>query len=163
MAHSIRRLTDADLEAVVDLSLRAWAPVFDSMRAALGEAVWRRLYPDWRSMQARGVEQVCRSATEAWVADDGGRPVGFVAAVHHDESHDEPCSGEIEMIAVDPDHQRRGIADQLIAHAVDGMRRAGLRLAVVATGGDPGHAPARAAYEKAGFTGLPLVRYYRAL
>ena len=163
MAHSIRRLTDADLEAVVDLSLRAWAPVFDSMRAALGEAVWRRLYPDWRSMQARGVEQVCRSATHASVADDGGRPVGFVAAVHHDESHDEPCSGEIEMIAVDPDHQRRGIADQLIAHAVDGMRRAGLRLAVVATGGDPGHAPARAAYEKAGFTGLPLVRYYRAL
>jgi ribosomal protein S18 acetylase RimI-like enzyme len=24
------------------------------------------------------------------------------------------------MIAVDPDHQRRGIADQLVAHAVDG-------------------------------------------
>jgi GNAT superfamily N-acetyltransferase len=114
-------------------------------------------------MQARAVEQVCRAATEAWVADVEGRPVGFVAVVHHDEAHDEPCSGEIEMIAVDPDHQRRGIADQLMARAVDGMRRAGLRLAVVATGGDPGHAPARAAYEKAGFTGLPLVRYYQAL
>jgi hypothetical protein len=38
-----------------------------------------------------------------------------------------------------------------------------LRLAVVATGGDPGRAPARAAYENAGFTALPLVRYYQAL
>ena len=159
----IRRLTDTDLDAVIDVSLRAWAPVFDSMRGVLGEAVWRRLYPDWRAMQARGVAQVCRSATEAWVADVEGWAVGFVAVVHHDETHDEPCSGEIEMIAVDPDHQRRGVADRLIAHAVDGMRRAGLRLAVVATGGDPGHAPARAAYEKAGFTGLPLVRYYQAL
>jgi ribosomal protein S18 acetylase RimI-like enzyme len=159
----IRRLTDADLDDVVALSLRAWAPVFESMRGALGEAVYRQLYPDWRATQARGVEQVCRSATEAWVADVAGRAVGFVAVVHHDETHDEPCSGEIEMVAVNPDHQRRGVADQLIAHALDAMRRAGLRLAVVATGGDPGHAPARAAYEKAGFTGLPLVRYYQAL
>ncbi len=159
----IRRLADADLAAVVDVSLRAWTPVFDSLRGALGEAVYSQLYPDWRASQARGVAQVCRSATETWVADDDGRPVGFVAVVHHDETYDEPCSGEIEMIAVDPDHQRRGVGDELIAHAVDGMRRAGLRLAVVATGGDPGHAPARAAYEKSGFTGLPLVRYYQAL
>jgi GNAT superfamily N-acetyltransferase len=159
----IRRLTDADLDDVVALSLRAWAPVFESMRAVLGDTVFGRIYPDWRSVQARGVEQVCRSATETWVADVDGRPVGFAAVVHHDETYDEPCSGEIEMIAVDPDHQRHGIGDRLIAHALDGMRRAGLRLAVVATGGDPGHAPARAAYEKAGFTGLPLVRYYQAL
>jgi GNAT superfamily N-acetyltransferase len=159
----IRRLTEADLDDVVALSLRAWAPVFESLRGALGEAVYRRLYPDWRAMQARSVEQVCRSATETWVADVDGRPVGFAAVVHHDETYDEPCSGEIEMVAVDPDHQRRGIADGLVAHALDTMRKAGLRLAVVATGGDPGHAPARAAYEKAGFTGLPLVRYYQAL
>jgi GNAT superfamily N-acetyltransferase len=138
----IRRLTDADLDEVVSLSLRAWTPVFASMR---------------------GVEQVCRSASETWVADVEGRPVGFVAVVHHDETYDEPCSGEIELVAVDPAHQRQGVADQLIAHALDGMRRAGLRLAVVATGGDPGHAPARAAYEKAGFTALPLVRYYQPL
>jgi pimeloyl-ACP methyl ester carboxylesterase len=48
-------------------------------------------------------------------------------------------------------------------HAMDQMRAAGCTLAVVATGGDPGHAPARALYEAAGFTGLPLVRYYRGL
>jgi hypothetical protein len=38
-----------------------------------------------------------------------------------------------------------------------------MRLAVVGTGGDSGHAPARRTYEKAGYTGLPLVRYYKHL
>jgi hypothetical protein len=38
-----------------------------------------------------------------------------------------------------------------------------MQLAVVGTGGDEGHAPARRSYEKAGYTGLPLMRYYKAL
>jgi hypothetical protein len=38
-----------------------------------------------------------------------------------------------------------------------------MTLAVVATGGDPGHAPARATYERAGFTGCPQVWYARRL
>jgi len=39
----------------------------------------------------------------------------------------------------------------------------GMKLAVVGTGGDEGHAPARRSYEKAGYTALPLVRYYKDL
>jgi hypothetical protein len=38
-----------------------------------------------------------------------------------------------------------------------------VEMIAVATGGDDGHAPARALYERHGFTGLPLVRYYCAL
>lgn len=41
--------------------------------------------------------------------------------------------------------------------------RLGLPLVEIGTGGDPGHAPARHVYEKAGFTALPIVRYYKAL
>jgi hypothetical protein len=36
-------------------------------------------------------------------------------------------------------------------------------IAVVETGGDPGHAPARAAYETGGFTLLPIARSFRLL
>lgn len=163
MTTAIRPLAESDIDAVVDLSLRAWAPVFDSFRAALGEAIFGHLYPDWSALQASAVERVCRDeAMPTWVADQGGRAVGFVAVVH-DRQEDEPGSSEIEMIAVDPDHQRRGIAADLIAFAVDRMREHGTRLAVIGTGGDPGHAPARAAYEQAGFRPLPLVRYYKLL
>jgi ribosomal protein S18 acetylase RimI-like enzyme len=164
VAVPIRPLAGSDVDDVVALSLRAWEPVFASMRAAMGEAVFRHVYPDWSAMQAAAVAGVLRDgATHSWVADDGGRPVGFVAVVHHDEDHGEPNSSEIEMIAVDPDHQRRGIADDLLAHAVEQARAHGSVLAVIGTGGDPGHAPARAAYEKAGFRPFPQVRYYRML
>jgi hypothetical protein len=43
----IRPLEDRDGEAVVDLSLRAWAPVFASPGRVLGSAVFGRLHPDW--------------------------------------------------------------------------------------------------------------------
>ena len=36
-------------------------------------------------------------------------------------------------------------------------------MALVGTGGDPGHAPARRAYEQAGFTALPIVNYVKKL
>ena len=71
--------------------------------------------------------------------------------------------GVIDIIGVDPDLQRRGIASQLTGHALDHMRRCGMDIAAVGTGGDPGHAPARAAYEVLGFTLLPSARYLKLL
>ncbi|GAB2615538.1 GNAT family N-acetyltransferase [Paractinoplanes abujensis] len=164
MPIEIRPLAASDIPAVVEFSLRAWAPVFASFEAVLGRRIFERIYPDWHRIQAAAVEQTCRELTETtWVAVENGQPLGFVAVVHHRDGAGEPNSAEIEMIAVDPDAQRRGIARTLIAFALAHMRTAGCVLAVVATGGDPGHAPARAAYEEAGFTGLPLVRYYQEL
>ncbi|MBN1093755.1 GNAT family N-acetyltransferase [Blastococcus sp. TML/M2B] len=164
MTPTIRPLAGCDVDAVVDLSLRAWAPVFESMRAVMGEAVFAHLYPDWSAMQAAAVAGVVRDAgTRSWVAEEGDAVTGFVAVVHHDETHGEPNSSEVEMIAVDPAAQRRGTADALLARAVEEMRAHGSVLAVIATGGDPGHAPARAAYEKAGFRPFPQLRYYRML
>ncbi|SNR89870.1 Ribosomal protein S18 acetylase RimI [Geodermatophilus saharensis] len=162
MAPEIRDLRDDDVEAVVTLSLRAWAPVFASFEAVLGAGVYRHLYPDWLASQAAAVERVCRDpATRVRLAVEDGRPVGFVAVLVHDESFDEPDSGEVEMLAVDPAAQRRGIGRALLDDGVEQLRRAGVRIVAIGTGGDPGHAPARRTYEAAGFTALPLVRYYR--
>jgi GNAT superfamily N-acetyltransferase len=159
---TLRTLTEPDVEAVVAFSLDAWAPVFDSVATALGPRAFGLVYPDWRAAQAHAVAEVCRSAgVDVWVADDDGRPVGFVA-VRWTEEGATPV-GEVEMIAVDPRHQRAGVGSLLLDRALAEAGTRGLPLAVIATGGDPGHAPARALYERHGFTGLPLVRYYRAL
>lgn len=157
----IRPLTPDDVEPVVQLSLRAWAPVFDSLRDVLGDEMFDRMHPDgWRSVQKDAVRATCSDdAMTVWVADDGDGPVGFAAVVLHPDERE----GEIHMIAVDPQHQRRGTATRLTDHAVGWIAAQGMQLAVVATGGDPGHAPARASYERAGFTALPLVRYYKLL
>ena len=67
------------------------------------------------------------------------------------------------MIAVDPSHQREGVGQSLTTHAIDWFRGQSITLVYVETGGDPGHAPARAMYEKAGFRLLPVARYFKVL
>jgi hypothetical protein len=38
-----------------------------------------------------------------------------------------------------------------------------MKVAMVETGGDPGHAAARRTYEKAGYVHLPIARYFKNL
>ena len=160
MSATIRPLTPADTAAVVEFSLRAWKPVFDSFRTVLGERLYQALYPDWSTAQAHDVEAVCQDDTaKVWVTEQEGRPVGFVAVRIDADAQ----TGEISMLAVDPLVQRQGIGTALTSFAVQRLRDAGVGLVVVGTGGDPGHAPARRVYEKAGLVGLPLVRYYARL
>lgn len=68
-----------------------------------------------------------------------GTAAGFVALRYHAADK----LGEIYMIAVDPDFQRRGIALDLTDFAVERMKEARMTIAMVETGGDPGHGPAR--------------------
>ncbi|WP_323959386.1 hypothetical protein [Arthrobacter sp. JZ12] len=42
-------------------------------------------------------------------------------------------------------------------------REAGMSMVLVETGDDPGHAPARHAYEEAGFEQWPVARYFKSL
>ena len=162
MTASVRAFVPADVDVVVELSLRAWTPVFESFRAVLGERVFQAIYPDWLQSQASAVTTVCRdAAADVFVAELQGRVVGFVAVVFHEEGA--ATCGEVDMLAVAPNHQNAGLGTALTDFAVEHIRGAGATLAVIGTGGDPGHAPARRTYKKAGFTALPTVRYYRWL
>jgi GNAT superfamily N-acetyltransferase len=67
------------------------------------------------------------------------------------------------MIAVDPNSQNHGLGTTMTNLATDWMRAAGMRVAMIGTGGDPGHAPARRVYEKAGYTAIPVANYFMAL
>jgi ribosomal protein S18 acetylase RimI-like enzyme len=147
-------------EAVVLLSLRAWAPVFESLQGALDHEVYAAFFPDWRVSQQRAVENVCADEqTRVWIAAAAALPVGFVAVRLHQEDQ----MGEIFMVAVDPDAQGHGIGGLLTAFALDRMREAGMVVAMVETGGDPGHAAARRTYEGQGFRLFPVARYFRNL
>lgn len=157
------------LDAVIDLSLRAWAPVFDSIQNAMDAEIYQTFYPNqWRVSQQKAVEAVCAAEdTQTWVArvinpaesSDARATVGFIALKLHSEDH----MGEIYMVAVDPGYQRQGIGTALMEFAFDWMKEAGMSIAMVETGGDPGHAPARQAYEKMGFRLFPVARYFKKL
>lgn len=147
-------------DAVVRLSLRAWAPVFESLQNVMDDEVFRHFHPDWRAGQQKAVEDVCAAEdVHVWVAVVGESVAGFVAV----KLHAADAMGEVYMLAVDPDFQRRGVGSALMTFALEWMRAAGMAVAMVETGGDPGHAPARRVYEQLGFGLLPIARYFKKL
>jgi GNAT superfamily N-acetyltransferase len=156
----VRRYQAEDLEPIVALSLRAWAPVFASLEEALGGELFTRLRGDWRQGQSAAVRQVLEEETvRAWMAEADDRVAGFAAATLHPKSQ----IGEIAMIAVEPDLQGAGIGTALLKTATEWLSDAGMSVAMVETGGDPGHLPARTTFDKAGFTPLAVARFFKAL
>ena len=71
----IREFREEDLDAVIEFSLRAWEPVFASLRDVLGDEIFLRLHPDWRADQAEAVRSSCPSEErDVFVAVADGRP-----------------------------------------------------------------------------------------
>lgn len=148
------------LSAIVSLSIRAWTPAFRSLQQVMDPQVFRHFYPSWEDVQSKAVAAACSAAdTTVWTASDEGSIVGFVAVKLHKESG----MGEIHMVAVDPDHQCKGIGRLLIDRATNWMKESGMSVAMVETGGDPGHAAARRTYERLGFKHFPVARFFMKL
>lgn len=159
MPSNIRPYTSADLNNLVALTLAAFEPVFLSFERLLGSRIFPIVYPDWRKTQADLVVQMSGNAKlHLAVAEVDGQVAGFVAYEFYEDE-----TGEVYFLAVHPDHQNHGVGTELNLFALDKLKEGGAKLAVVGTGGDESHAPARRSYEKAGFIPLPLVRYYKAL
>lgn len=114
----------------------------------------------WKERQSADIADVCRDdETSVWVALSDGKVSGFMGV----RVHEEDSMGEIYVIAIHPAFQRQGISSALMSFAFDWLRQRGLQMVMVETGGDEGHAPARATYEKAGFERYPVARYFRKL
>lgn len=149
------------MEELIRLSLLAFAPIYESFRQILGPAVYPLVYPDWHALQTATVQTFCteRENTAVLVAEVGGGVVGYIVY----ELNHKDKTGEVQLLAVHPEYQDQGIGTELNDVALVKMQESGMKMAVVGTGGDPSHAPARRSYEKAGYTGLPLIRYYKDL
>lgn len=52
---TLRPYGEADLAALQELAVRAWTPVFASLREVLGEELFRRMHPDRRADQRRSI------------------------------------------------------------------------------------------------------------
>jgi ribosomal protein S18 acetylase RimI-like enzyme len=157
----IRPVSEDDVDDLVRLSLLAFIPIFRSFEQILGPNIYKLIWPDWETGQKEAVETVCRNdeKTTVWVAELDGIVVGFVAY----ELYIKEKVGKVQLLAVHPDYQNRSIGTQLNNFALEKMKESGMKMARVETGGDPSHAPARRSYEKAGYTALPLVRYFKDL
>lgn len=149
------------LDAVLDLSIRAWKPVFPLMAEDIPRYVYDAFYPQgWETRQRNDVEAACRKAdVTTYVALANDEVAGYVSL----RVHNEDSMGEVYILGVDPGFQRQGVGRALLDFAFDWFKGKGLTMAMVETGGDRGHAPSRATYEAAGFDRYPVARYFRKL
>lgn len=157
-----RRAEPADHPRLEAIRKAAFAPVFASFRAILGDTIYQLAQAAEDDAQEQMLTTLLSpgSGWENIVAELNGVIVGFMAL----ELNRETTVGEIGLNGVDPAYAGQGIGTQMYIYAVDLMRNAGMQVATVATGGDPSHAPARRAYEKAGFdVQIPSVWYCQEL
>lgn len=162
MAVSIRPFQETDLDRVLDIAVAAWQPVFSSSREMLGSELFDLANADPDEEKRRQVREACRedSGQLVWVAEVESELVGFITA----KLNRHTLVGEIGNNAVDPDSHHRGTGTVMYQFVLERMREGGMRVATVNTGADEAHAPARRAYEKAGFSrSVPSVRYYQEL
>jgi len=157
----IRPARVEDAEAAGDLAARAWESVYEGRRGLLGEGIFSAAYPDWQAEKRRQVlEHIREHPEEALVTELDGRVVGFITW------HPWPRGsvGEIGNNAVAPEAQGRGIGAAQCRRVLGLLAERGFSVAVVATGLDEAHAPARRMYQKAGFgPSFPSVHYFQSL
>ncbi|HLR28368.1 MAG TPA: GNAT family N-acetyltransferase [Ruania sp.] len=145
----------------LELAIRAWTPVFEGMRDAVPRFVHDNFWPNgWQSRQRADLAQVLdESPDDVDVAVAAGTVIGWVCT----RIHPEDSMGEVYVIVVDPEHQGHGVGRALMDRAHARVRRAGMRMVMVETGGDPGHGAARRLYEAAGYQRWPVARYFKDL
>ena len=157
----IRPVRPEDVDAICDIAVRAWEPIFAEFRRRMGDEMFEAKHSGWREEKARQVRSHAENHPD-WVivTELDGQVVGFLTFVIKEQQ----SFGEIGNNAVDPGHQGRGLGVTQCERALELFREAGVKYAEVWTGLDPSHVPARAMYEKVGFGQTwPAVTYMREL
>lgn len=158
---TMRRARPEDAPRCGDIAVAAWQPVFASFRRMLGEQLFSRMHTNWQQRKRGEVEGHIRNHPDlAIVAELDGKIVAFLT---FRLIQDKGC-GEIGNNAVDPDFQGLGVGTMQCERAIEIFKQSGMEYAMVYTGLDEGHAPARTMYQKAGFDrSTPHIRYYTSL
>jgi ribosomal protein S18 acetylase RimI-like enzyme len=148
-------------EQVIDLVISAWEPVFAKTINDVPRFVYDNFWPEgWQARQVSEVSALLDAEPQKfWVAFQDSTLVGFVGVSIHPEDR----MGEVSIIAVSPDYQRKGIGKMLMDFSEQHIRDSGMSMVMVETVGDSGHEPARRTYEAMGYERWPVARYFKKL
>jgi len=161
----LRVATEADLDAVDQLTVEGYRPIQESYVSMLGEDCYDsvRHQPElsWSERKTRQNRDLfSEHPDQLWVLDRDGDVFGFVSFwIFPAQSY-----GHLDNNAVRGDEAGHGWATFMYRHVLDHFRDRGLRFAHVDTGLDDAHIPARRAYEAVGFDrAVPGVDYWQDL
>ena len=147
------------LEEAAKIAVYAWTGIHESYAERLGEEMHEELFDGWEMAKVNSVKVGLMSG-RGYVALVDGKVAGFISY----RVEKEKGLGEILANAVSGEFRGMGIGHKMYEFVLAKMREEGMKYATVSTGLDDGHAPARRAYEKMGFSkNLPSVKYYMEL
>ena len=149
----ITKVEQEDIETISEIAVNAWEKIHEGYRSSIGaDDLYNRISQDWRKKKFDSITYKAEKEPEnVLVAKDiDGKIMGFATL---DKINLETGIGEIGNNAVLPEFQGNGVGKMLHEKILELCRQRGLLYATVSTGyEDEGHAAARAAYEKTGFT-----------
>ncbi len=147
------------ISAAQKIAIQAWTPIREEFKNLLGDELYNPLFADWQEGKKEEV-RVSLSSGRGYVAVCDGEVLGFISYVVNSDAK----VGTVGVNAVSSSARGMGIGPKMYEFILAKMREEGMLYATVHTGLDDAHAPARRAYEKAGFVkNLPSVNYYQKL
>ena len=161
--YCFRQVAEGDIEQACDIARRAWGRIHTSFRQIMGAQMHDALCANWEEKKAAQVRGHWERHPEWFYVVEAVKAKSVVAFITF-RVDPEKSLGTIGNNAVAPEGQGQGIGTAMYARVLNLFRRQGLKYASVGTGLDEGHAPARRAYEKAGFDiAQEDVTYYAVL
>ena len=156
-----RWATPDDADRVRQIAEAAWAPVYDRVRARLGERLFQLAFgPVLQRRAEQFASMAAGDARTVRVAAEDARLVGFSVV----EDWAEKNTGNLSTIAVDPEAQGRGVGAALCTDAFDVVRERGFAyVRAVARLGEVGWATRQLCWNVGLYRQLPSIDYYTLL
>ena len=157
----IRPLRPEDIPRIEDIAVAAWTPIYEHFQQLQREAHGVVARPARLEGKRQQVHDFATSHPDCvLVTELGGAVVGFITYTLDRETR----IGVIGNNAISPEHTGKGIGTRQYTKVLEVFREQGMSFAAVSTGLVDAHAPARRAYEKAGFAPVfRSVEYMRRL
>jgi len=144
----IRKYKPDDLAAIMDIGNSAWREIYKMFREKYGDELFQLIVPEETTSKGDQIRSHCERHPEwIFICEEEGHIVGFISFTLDSNKG----IGEIGNNAREPDCDLKGIGQQMYKAVLDYFREHGMIYAKVHTGLDYAHAPARRAYERAGF------------
>jgi ribosomal protein S18 acetylase RimI-like enzyme len=122
MPATIRPATTKDAQRLAEIHVSAWQAAY---RGQLDDEYLDGLKVDDRLEQHRRSLQEQRADWRTWLAEDGGRVVGFAVTGPSEDADAERTTAEVYAIYLEPDRVGTGLGRDLFSHAVTDLRERG--------------------------------------
>lgn len=157
----LRPFEPRDTDAVAEIANLAWQGICASQREVFGDELYAVLFPEDQQRKGNEMRGHCEGTPDRiWICEVDGRVAGFIMWSMDGEKR----IGVIGNNGLHPELTGRGLGAFMYRRVLEHFRANGMGHAMVHTGLDKGHAPARRAYERVGFNiRHESVNYYMKL